>query len=99
MARDKRTLLEVHFHSHGDVQVGSRSIGAATESEGRGMLGRLTGSEEPERAEEPDGGGGASMLPLVVVGLVVAVAVARRLRGRDQEEPRQEALDEWVPGR
>jgi hypothetical protein len=74
-------------------------MGAATESEGSGMLGRLTGSEKPERTEEPEGGGGASMLPLVFVGLVVAAAVARRLRGRDREEPRQEALDEWVPGR
>ena len=90
MATNKRTLFEVHFHSHGNVQVGPRLL-----SEGEDEAAIV----EPE---SPGGGGRSLGIFIAVVGGAIAIALARRRLTAEREEPdprEQKNLDRWIPTR
>lgn len=90
MATNKRTLFEVHFHSHGNVQVGPRLL-----SEGEDE----TAIAEPE---SPDGGDRSLGILIAVLGGAIALALARRRLAGEREEPEpieQKNLDRWIPTR
>ncbi len=88
MSDSNRSLFQVHFHSHGDVQFGPRSLGRGTE-------------ETEESAAEPEAGLSVGAMALMVFGLAVGVALVRRRRRqrRERAEPEQKNLDRWIPTR
>ena len=90
MSDSNRSLFQVHFHSHGGVQLGPRSLGRGRESEESMM----------ESGEDAETGLSVGAMALLVFGLAVGVALVRRRRQRRaRTEPEQKNLDRWIPTR
>ena len=85
MADREYTLLELHFHSHGDISI---SPGIGTGDKGS-PIAELMGSETKSAADQPDTESDESgrRLPLVAFAVVVVAAVAAAALKRRQSAP------------